>query len=76
MTYPIDIVLNLLAARVNKNNIRWYRAFIDDDYCIRDITCLICKEELHDDKSFLNLSIKLTEHGLIHLKDSNLLPFI
>jgi len=65
----IKPLLNLLAQKINPDRYDWCGRYPSDGVIDR---CHICMAVLDDSLSFK----QVREHGIQHLKDRNLLPFI
>lgn len=60
-------LLHMLAKRINAKYMNWYTDYSPNNDEM--FTCFLCDE-------VFSLGDKMAEHGKMHLKDSNLLPFI
>lgn len=76
-----DKALTLLAQRKNKDLSSWYNEQQDDTYAFIStiLKCNLCGyivNNYHPQQSYGDLVRSIRYHGMGHLKEHNLLPFI
>jgi hypothetical protein len=85
-----NLLVNLAKRNKHDSELAWYSISYDNNYYCHQ-TCLICNEEIHsfkitsnndgiaelfDDTIHNALIVQIEQHGMHHLKESNLLPFL
>lgn len=70
--FKLNDLITSLAKRINPKAYYWFTRDCDDNSYDYYNLCNICLMKLHSEMSIL----ELRTHGINHLKERNLLPFI
>jgi hypothetical protein len=69
-------ILTELVKRKSPNSQGWYSLRYDRHQEVHIWTCHLCHEIIHWARRLMNSGSILCDHGIKHLKDSNLLIFV